>query len=251
MKKKYWSELKTIDFNGNMKNYIAVLPLCATEQHGPHLPLGTDMFIAEGLVERTIQKLKNNDKIIFLPIQNIGVSNEHQDFKGTLSIQWETAGRIWREIAECVHKTGIRKMIVITSHGGNVQMMELVARELRAKYNMKIVCTQWGKLGGDRKNEIDIHGGEIETSLMLAMKPELVEMKKTKNFKSKQTKMKKENKILGYHSSVANMNWFAQDLNKEGVVGNAKSASEKIGEKIIEKCVNGFTQLIKEFGKIK
>ena len=246
----YWSEWTTTDFKTGNSSYIAVLPLSAIEQHGPHLPLGTDQFISEGLVSRTVEKLSKKDKIVILPTQNIGVSPEHQSFKGTLSIDWDTAGRSWLNIGESIHRAGIKKLIMISSHGGNMEIINLVARRLRLEYKMQVVCTHWQKLL-KQSSSIDIHAGQFETSLMLAMRPDLVRKSEIKNFDSSQTKLQKSNNLLGYHSSPANLSWLSEDLNKHGAMGDAKSASKQEGEKLIKNMVSGFLELLKEFSRMK
>ena len=127
-----WQEMKAIDFaTGGVNEWIAVLPVAAVEQHGPHLPLGTDAMIAEGLIRAVIERLPEDLPITFLPLQQVGKSNEHVTFGGTLSLQWDTAARAWIEIGHCVARAGIRKLIIINAHGGNRSTIDVVGQELR------------------------------------------------------------------------------------------------------------------------
>ncbi len=141
---------------------------------------------------------------------------------------------------------------MITSHGGNVAAMEIAARELRLRHGMLVVTTSWGSLG--EWEEIydlgpvltDIHGGNSETSLMLALRPDLVDGGAVENFDSAQSEMKARHMRLGFHGSDANIAWAAQDLNSKGVVGDASAASKENGERDITEMVAGFCVLMEE-----
>ena len=116
--------------------WIAVLPLAAIEQHGPHLPLGVDSFIAEAYLARARELLPDDLPVTFLPIQRVGISTEHLAYAGTLTFSAQTAIAAWTELGESLARAGLRKLVLVTSHGGNVAAMELVARDLRARFRM-------------------------------------------------------------------------------------------------------------------
>ena len=194
--KRFWREMPTTEFDGDTSDWIAVLPIAAIEQHGPHLPVGVDALIAEGMVERCAAVLPPDSPVTFLPLQEICKSNEHLGFAGTLTLDWDTTIHSWLEIGESVARAGVRKFVLVTSHGGNVPPMEIVARELRVRHGMLVVTTSWGRLG--KWQEIydygsiftDIHGGNSETSVMLALRPDLVDMSRAEDFASTQSDMK-------------------------------------------------------------
>src|SRR5215469_12668771 len=122
-------------------HWIAVLPLAATEQHGPHLPLETDVMIGEAYLARVRELLPGSCPATFLPIQRIGISTEHIDFKGTLTLSKEAALKEWMALGESVAERGVRKLVMVTSHGGNGAAMTLVAQDLRAYHAMLAVTT--------------------------------------------------------------------------------------------------------------
>ena len=250
--RRYWREMPMTEFQGDLSEWIAVLPIAAIEQHGPHLPVGVDAFIAEGMVARTAEALPAESPVVFLPVEEVCKSNEHISYPGTLTIGWEAVIQSWIDIGESVARAGVRKLVIVTSHGGNVSPMEIVARELRARLAMMVVTTSWGRLGKWREiynygpDYTDIHGGTSETSVMLALRPELVDMAKAEDFASGQSEMKARFKRLGYHSSDANVSWLSEDLNPKGTVGDASAASAELGEKDIASMIAGFCELMRE-----
>ena len=157
--KTFWkdvSEAEKLDLIDNDKthllsDWVAVLPLGATEQHGPHLPLETDALIAAGIVERLAQRTGAKDKVTFLPVEKVGYSPEHLDYSGTKSLSYETAIRKWLGTGFELNRLGIRKLILLNAHGGNSPLMTIVATELRIKKSMLTVATSWDTLWHSRK----------------------------------------------------------------------------------------------------
>ncbi len=235
----------------NKAAWIAVLPLGATEQHGPHLPLETDTVIVEGVVARLKQALPRTLPVTFLKAEPVGYSPEHLDYSGTRSLAYQEAIDRWISIGEHLHSSGINKLVLLNAHGGNSPLMTIVATELRVRFDMLCVATSWTRFGRpeglfDEKNAaIDIHGGDIETSVMLALRPDLVEMKKAKKFSSRQSSFLRTNAYLHAYGRHA-FGWKMQDLNPVGVTGNAKAATAKKGEALLDHAVEGLVTLLKE-----
>jgi len=176
--KRDWLEMTWQDIAGAAaERWIAVLPLAAIEQHGPHLPLGVDSFIAEAYLSRVRELLPDDLPVTFLPIQRVGISTEHLAYAGTLTFSAQTAIAAWIELGESLARAGLRKLVLVTSHGGNVAAMELVARDLRARLRMLAITVGWHRFGypegvfSNEEKKHGIHAGDIETSLMLAAKP--------------------------------------------------------------------------------
>src|SRR6202012_5558015 len=178
-----WMEMTWQDVaaaSADTERWIALLPLAAVEQHGPHLPLGVDTFIAEAYLARVRELLPADLPVTFLPVQRIGVSAEHLSFPGTLTHSPATAIAAWSELGESLARAGLRKLVMVTSHGGNVAAMETVGRDLRTRPGMLAVTVGWHRFGypdgafSSEERKHGIHGGDIETSLMLAAKPDTV-----------------------------------------------------------------------------
>lgn len=172
-----WTEMTTSDFcDPSVGEWIAVLPVAAVEQHGPHLPLGVDSMIGEGYLERALELVPDDLPITVLPMQRVGTSAEHAAFPGTLSIAPETIIRAWTDIGESVARAGVRKLILMNSHGGNTAVLDVVARSLRVRRGMLAVHCHWQRFGYPaglfEPEEIrhGIHAGGIETALMLKLR---------------------------------------------------------------------------------
>ncbi len=254
--KRFWREMTTRDFSdGGTEDWIAVLPIAAIEQHGPHLPVGVDALIADAMVARTAAAIPDDLPVTYLPVQQVCKSNEHIEFPGTLTLDWEVAIKTWLQIGASVARAGVRKMVIVTSHGGNDPPMEIVARELRQTRGMAVATTSWGRLSGERVYSypdgpmVDIHGGLSETSLMLALYPDLVRMELAEDFASAQTALRQGSAKLGYHMAEANLGWLANDLNPNGPVGDASSATAELGAADIEAQVAGFVALMRDMDR--
>ena len=252
MRKRYWSELATTDFAGlDPEQVIAVLPVAAIEQHGPHLPVGTDTLIADGMIGEVIKRLPDDLRILILPTQAIGKSNEHLRSPGTLTLTAETALRTWVEIGESVHRAGLRKLVLINSHGGNVDILGVVARELRVRLSMLVVTCAWRRFGlpsglyTDEEASVGIHAGDIETSLMLHFRPELVRMDRAENFAPATIAIAKEFAHLRPTGFTA-FGWIAQDLHPSGAAGDASRATPEKGRATAEFQAAEFIKLCRD-----
>ena len=230
---------------------IAILPLGATEQHGAHLPFETDSLIAAGIVDRLSARLVADDKIIFLPLEEVGYSPEHLDYRGSNSLNYYAAIEKWIGIGEGLNSNGIRKLILLNAHGGNSPLLTIVATELRIQFSMLAVATSWTRFGTPQRlitpEELayGIHGGEIETSVMMALHPDLVDLEKLENFPSLQEELVENNQYLRAYGKHA-FGWKMQDLNLKGVVGNAALATTSKGEMLLDHAVEGLLQLVEE-----
>jgi creatinine amidohydrolase len=250
--KRDWMEMTWQDLaDAETGRWIAVLPLAAVEQHGPHLPLGVDSFIAEAYLERVRKLLPEDLPVTFLPVQRIGVSAEHLSYPGTLTFSATTAMAAWTELGDSLARAGLRKLVLVTSHGGNVAAMELAARDLRTRLGMLAVTVGWHRFGypdgtftGEEKKH-GIHGGDIETSLMLAAMPDTVSMDKAPNATPATIAMAREFKWLGTYRP-AGFAWMTQDLNPTGAIGNATLASAEKGETALAHGARAFVELLRE-----
>jgi creatinine amidohydrolase len=260
---RFWSDLATTDFAQlDVARTVAVLPVAATEQHGPHLPLSVDTDLVNGIVAAALPHLPADLPALFLPTQAVGFSPEHAGFAGTLTLKAETVLRLWTDIGESVAASGVKKLVLFNAHGGQVSMMDLVARDLRARRSMLVYSVSWfnlpmvdaagrdaNALFGADEQRFGIHAGDIETSMMLALRPDRVRMQQARDFHSTAQDRAAAYPILGNGGS-AKLGWQMQDYNPAGAAGNAAAATADKGRPLIEAAGLQLARLLHEVSRL-
>ena len=270
----FWADLKSPDFARlDLSRTIAVLPLGAVEQHGPHLPLKVDSALVDAVVQATLACWQPPASgaaapatpapcVLFLPTQAVGYSPEHSGFAGTLSLSAATVIRVWTELAESVAATGVKKLVLLNSHGGQVGLLDVVARDLRTRLGMLVYSVNSFNLplkaadGSDvsaqfsaHEHRFGIHAGDIETSMMLALEPQRVDMTQAQNFHSTSQDRAAQFALLGDGRS-AKLGWQMQDYNPHGAVGNAAAATATKGQAVLAAMGRSLAQLLAEIDQL-
>jgi len=247
-----WCDMRSADFAAaDPARWLAVLPVGAVEQHGPHLPLGVDALINGGLLDRALAATPAELPVTALPMTWIGRSEEHVDYPGTLTLTAETLRRQWYEIGSSVARSSVRKLLIFNSHGGQIQVMQIVARQLRIDHGMFVAAVSWPQLGlpeghvDTAERQHGIHAGEVETSLMAALHPELVAMEGAADFTPLTRHAGGDFPIL-MGLGAAGFGWQAQDLHSSGAAGNAARASAATGEAILAHVARRLVALFEE-----
>lgn len=255
-RKIWWTDFSASDFNNlDPAKTIAVLPIAAVEQHGPHLPVGTDAIINQSMMELLAERAPAELDIRILPVQAIGKSNEHIWAKGTLSHKATNLIDAWTQIGLEVARAGVRKIIFVNSHGGNEEIMGIVARELRVQAGMLAVKSGWrftpSGLLSEQERRHGIHGGDAETSLILHFRPDLVDMSRAENFVSVAARDEAEFKYLRPTGAFGHTYaWIASDINPSGAVGDASLATAEKGREIAEHNVAGMLEVLAEIERM-
>jgi creatinine amidohydrolase len=251
---RYWRDLPWTAFQGlDPETTVALLPVGAVEQHGPHLPVGVDAFINEGVVTAAMALMP--DSVLVLPTTQVGKSNEHLAYPGTLSHSAETLIRVWTEIGEAVARAGIRKFVMLNSHGGQPQVMDIVARDLRVRLNMLAVSANLSGLNKFRnlfsplESRHGIHGGASETSQMLHLRPDLVQMQHAADFAPATIGIEQDYEYLRAEGHAVGFGWQTQDLHPAGACGNATDADAGHGATIVASKAQGVAELIAEVAR--
>ena len=176
---RHWAEVSASDFaaaqaSGLAARTVAVLPVAAIEQHGPHLPLHVDATLLQGVLDAALPLLPQELAVLVLPPMPVGLSTEHLAYAGTLSLSPATLLALWSELGACVARAGVKKLLLLNSHGGNVAPMDIAARELRQQHGLLTYSSSWFNLPlppevqalfPPEEHRFGIHGGEIETSM--------------------------------------------------------------------------------------
>ncbi|RZM01940.1 MAG: creatininase family protein [Variovorax sp.] len=255
---RFWSQLASPDFATlDPAATVAVLPLGATEQHGPHLPLGVDSMLVEGIVAAALPLLPVDLPVLFLPTQAIGLSPEHANFAGTLTLSSETLIRLWKDIGAGVARAGVRKLVLFNAHGGHVGAMDIVARELRAAHGLIVYGASWfnlplGEAGAAfdaDEHRFGVHAGQIETSMMLALHPGLVDMSAARDFPSASRDRAPHYALLGNGRS-AKLGWSMEDYNADGAAGDAAAARADLGRAVVDAAAAQLALLLAEVSRL-
>lgn len=263
LRSRFWADLGARDFaqlqaSGTAEQIVAVLPVAAIEQHGPHLPLSVDAALLQGVIDFALPLLPNALPVLFLPPQNIGLSTEHADFSGTLTLSPATVMALWTELGQCVARAGVKKLLLFNGHGGQISVMDIVARELRQRCGLLVYSASWfslplpeavmGQFSAD-EHRFGIHAGDIETSMMLHLAPQTVCMAQAQNFRSTSQDRAERCALLGNGKS-AKMGWAMQDYHPAGAVGNAAAATADKGRAVVEGAAQLLVQLLQELHQL-
>jgi creatinine amidohydrolase len=260
---RFWADLTSRHFaqlaaSPAIDRAVAVLPVAAIEQHGPHLPVSVDTTLVNGVVNASLAHLPAALPVLFLPTQQVGKSNEHIRFPGTLTLGVHTLIDVWMALGACVARAGFKKLVLLNSHGGQVSVMDIVARDLRTAHDLIVYHTSWYNLplGSDvmgqfskEEHRFGIHAGDIETSMMLALAPHLVDMALAQNFHSTSQDRAAKYPILGNGSS-AKLGWQMQDYNPHGAAGNAQAATAAKGHALVNAAGLQLARLLQEVSSL-
>ena len=250
---RYWGALTSAEVADLVpEDPVVVLPLAAVEQHGPHLPLSTDLDIAMGIVRRAFSRLDDGDPVLLLPPLTVGASDEHRDHPGTLSVGSGLMDRLVRLRGSDVARHGVRRLVLLNAHGGNRAAMESAALILRRDEGMLVVKADYFRF--PRPDGVDlpesewrwgIHGGALETSMMLHLCPERVRMDRVARFRSLEEDLEADLRRLSATGPMS-FAWLAGDLNELGVVGDPRSATAEMGETLVAHYGDVLADLVRD-----
>jgi creatinine amidohydrolase len=251
-----WEELTSPDFDGlDPERTVALMPVGAVEQHGPHLPVMVDACLATEVAERAMARLPEGAPVLLLPTTRVGKSDEHLAYKGTLTLSAATLGAVWHEIGVSVRRAGVRKLILLNGHGGQPQVAQIAARRLRVEEGMFVVASNWFSWGlppglfGDHEVRHGIHAGAVETAMMLAVRPDLVRMGLAENFVPATVEHERECprlRALG----AAGFGWQMQDMHPKGAAGDARMGTAEAGKAVLEYAAGCLAELLGEVGRL-
>lgn len=237
------------------ENTVIIQPIGATEQHGPHLPLAVDAVIGEAVLGKALYALEPEVPAYALPTLHYGKSNEHWHFPGTITLSAQTLLAVLREVGESIYRAGFRKLVLMNSHGGQPQVLEIVARDLHQTYEDFSVFPlfTWrvpntaGELLSDQEKALGIHAGDAETSLMLSVLPDQVQMNKAvREFPQELP----QESLLSMEGALP-FAWVTRDLTHSGVLGDATVATREKGDRILETVAAGWVQVIRDIHRFR
>ena len=238
-----WPEVKNI--SQDIRSTI-IWPFGAVEQHGPHLPLGTDSIFVDEIICEVFKLIPSELPIKKLPIQYIGFSPEHKGFDGTISLSSNLITSIIKEVGVQLAHMGFKRLILINAHGGQISLLNTAARELRsiAPKISVFPCFLWKGVDGlsdllpKKEIESGLHASLAETSLMMALKSELV--RDERPCEGIETQIPEGWSLEGNAPTA----WFTEDLSNSGVIGDSKGSNKELGNSLKSLLVNHWFELI-------
>jgi creatinine amidohydrolase len=252
MRSRFWADYSARELAAlDRGSLVAVLPVGAIEQHGPHLPLSVDQAILDGVVAAALPHIPEDCPALFLPTLPVGKSDEHALWPGTLTFSAATLMAMWSEIGDSVARAGVRKLVLLNSHGGQMAAMDIVARDLRIRHGMLAVAASWFGMGlppglfSPEEERFGIHAGEMETSVMLALQPQHVNMGQARDFHPWIADLAQSNRHLGLGPG-GRIGWQAQDMNPSGACGNAAVATAEKGQRVLDHAGREVARLLVE-----
>ncbi|MEM1171427.1 MAG: creatininase family protein [Cyanobacteria bacterium P01_H01_bin.35] len=242
-----WQDIKTMP---DKENVVIIQPVGSIEQHGLHLPLIVDSAIATYVTGKALAKLDGNIPAYALPTQYYGKSNEHWHFPGTITLSAQTLMAVLTETGESIYRSGFRKLAFLNAHGGQPQVIEIVARDLHQKYEDFLLFPLFAwrvpnpceELLTQKEMELGIHAGDAETSVMLSMLPDVVRMDKAV---CEYPQGLPEDSMLSMEGKLP-FAWLTRELSRSGVFGDAKVATKEKGDRILEGVTDSWVQVIKD-----
>ncbi|WP_013324321.1 creatininase family protein [Gloeothece verrucosa] len=242
-----WTDIQAMP---DKENVVIIQPVGAIEQHGPHLPIIVDSAISMGVLGKALLKLDAEIPAYALPCLYYGKSNEHWHFPGTITLSAQTLLSVIQEMAQSLYRSGFRKLVLMNSHGGQPQIMEIAARDLHQQYPDFSVFPlfTWRvphiakELLTPQELEYGIHAGDAETSILLSLLPEQVKMDQAVK---EYPQGLPADSLLSMEGKLP-FAWLTAELSQSGVMGDATAASREKGDRLLESVSNGWVQVIKD-----
>ena len=246
-----WTEVAALP---DRENTVIVLPTGSTEQHGPHLPCAVDTVICAGVVGHALARLAPQVRAYAMAPITYGKSEEHLHFPGTMTLSGPTLLATMTEIGESVYRAGFRKLLIVNGHGGQPQIMEIMAREMRLRHGDFIVVPQhtWrlpnvaARFMSERERRLAMHAGHAETAIMLALAPQTVHMERAvTNYPPEFP-----SKLLSPDGRPA-CAWTARDFGPSGVIGDPVPATAEQGAQILDSLADSWAQAITQLHELR
>jgi creatinine amidohydrolase len=253
----HWADLTTAEFAALDRNRaVAILPIGAIEQHGPHLAMAVDRDLVLAVLDRALPQVAPDLTVLVLPVQAIGKSTEHMAWPGTLSLSADTLLRVLGDTAASVARAGVRRLMIVNGHGGNRAVLEIACRDLRASLGLIVAQVAWDDLAGaeavvgEAEARDGLHAGDVETSAMLAAHPGKVRMGLAADFGSAHLDWRVAHPGLGLGAAPLRPGWLMGDLNPEGAAGNAAAATADKGEGLLDHAATALAALVADFAAL-
>lgn len=242
-----WTDIAAMPDKANV---LIIQPVGAIEQHGPHLPLAVDTAIGEAVLGRALEKLPADVPAFALPSLCYGKSNEHYHFPGTITLSAQTLIATLMDVGSSLYRAGFRKWVLLNSHGGQPQIMEIVARDLHQQYDDFLVFPLfvWNAPNcaanelTEKELTFGIHAGDAETSLLLSILPDCVRMERAV---AEYPHGLPQHGLLSMEGALP-FAWTTRDLSRSGTLGDPTTATPEKGDRLLESLADGWVQVLND-----
>ena len=250
----FWADLKAAQFRELPDDTIAVLPIGAIEQHGPHLPVSVDVDLIEAVSKGMLPNLSPEQSVYVLPTLSVTKSNEHHRHPGTLALSAETLLAVLSDIGGSVARSGVQRLVLFNGHGGNSALLDVAARDLRVAHDLIVATCSWFAFADasafdEKALATDLHAGDLETSAMLSVRPDHVDMSKAANFRTAMSDWEQQFQFIGLAGQAARPAWIIDDLCADGACGDASAATAEKGQMLIDSAAKTFAAFLAEFAR--
>lgn len=249
----YWADQASPALANLPTDLVAVLPLGATEQHGPHLPLSVDSDLVMAAADGCLAHLGADQNVLIMPPLSVTKSNEHDAYPGTLSLSARTLLAVLGDLMASLHRSAVRRVLLLNGHGGNTALLEVAARDARIAHGLIVAHASWSAFA--RYDDLfeadamayDLHAGEFETAAMLAVRPNRVDMEQAEDFRTAMQDWEQAGRLTGLTGQPARPGWVIEDLNAQGALGNAAAATPEKGAALMDRAAQGLARYLADF----
>lgn len=248
------SEMTTHEIKEKAKpNTVVVVPVGSMEQHGPHLPLETDSRLVQEVATRAAQMAANRISVLVTPTVWLGLSGQHIDFCGTLTLDPHCFMDVMSAIVQNLERHGFRRIVLLNGHGGNMAALDTIARAFQSEVKTLVVAVAYWRLAEEGRIEAVrqsgpggmAHAGEFETSCMLFLRPELVHLdrmiRRVPKWNTRYFAMDLQ------ISRKVQLTHKVSDFSDSGVFGDPTIASAEKGEEFLKAVIHGVADFLVEF----
>jgi creatinine amidohydrolase len=256
----FYRELTSGEINTfSSKETLVLIPIGSIEQHGQHLPLATDSIISQEVTRLVAERINSEFPVLVFPQIPFGKSTEHSSKPGTISLETEVLTKLLHSICRNLAKNGFKKIVFINGHGGNTNLLNTILREIREETGVFVTSIYLYSeillkeaLERFKLEELDVfHACTLETSFMMALKPELVQMEKASKEKPRKFTEESGHKYLKLTGSKGiEFSWLIDDVSVSGVIGDPTKATAELGQEVLKSLIEKICEVLREIKSV-
>ena len=223
---------------------IVIVPVGSTEQHGPHLPVQVDALLAGEVARRAALRIRTRTPVVVAPTVWCGLAEHHMSFGATITLDFSTFHAVLRCVCDSILRHGFQRIVLLNGHGGNIKALDVIVGELRRELDVVIVSTTYWLVTQVTQAYESIleqqqgvrHACEAETSMLLALKPELVDTEAMKTVEAPDASVRRTDGLYRWQGF--------DEMTDSGVIGTPSAATAEKGERLLEAAASGLEETL-------